>query len=154
MPTPEKTSSVLHCPSTQATEPEAFIFGAVIGPPEARRIGYLTEVQPITERLLDLAGPLKPGQVFRSASPCIGNACKHYDGTGCKLAERVASLLDPVVNALPNCQIRLTCRWFRQEGRAACLRCPQIITDEYGTVEEYRRVGDPDYVEPSNIVTG
>ena len=35
----------------------------------------------------------------------------------------------PVVGALPRCAIRPTCRWFRQEGREACLRCPQVATE-------------------------
>jgi len=39
-------------------------------------------------------------------------------------------MLDPVVSALPRCAIRPVCRWFRQEGRAACLRCPQVATEQ------------------------
>jgi len=33
-----------------------------------------------------------------------------------------------VVSELPSCQIRDTCRWFAEEGGAACLRCPQVVT--------------------------
>ncbi len=38
-------------------------------------------------------------------------------------------MLDPVVSGLPRCAIRPTCRWFREQGRAACIRCPQVVTD-------------------------
>ena len=36
--------------------------------------------------------------------------------------------LDPVVDALPSCSIRNTCRWFADQERAACVRCPQVVT--------------------------
>ena len=42
--------------------------------------------------------------------------------------ERVAHQLEPVVDTLPPCQIRSTCRWFAEQGRQVCLRCPQVIT--------------------------
>jgi len=154
MPTRDNNPASLHCPSAQTTNPDAVVFGLVTGPPEALRIGYLTEVQPVTESLIALAGSAKPGQVFRSAAPCIGHACKHYDGADCALAKRVTSFLEPVVNALPACQIRPTCRWFRQEGKAACVRCPQVITDKHQSVEEYRLVGDPEFVEPVEAAPG
>jgi hypothetical protein len=31
--------------------------------------------------------------------------------------------------ALPACNVRKSCRWFRQEGVAACRVCPEVITD-------------------------
>jgi hypothetical protein len=37
-------------------------------------------------------------------------------------------MLPEVVDSLPACNICRDCRWFRQEGRAACMRCPQIVT--------------------------
>ena len=36
--------------------------------------------------------------------------------------------------------IRRTCRWFAQEGRAACLRCPQILTTNIEADEELMEV--------------
>jgi len=39
-------------------------------------------------------------------------------------------MLDPAVSALPRCAIRPRCRWFRQEGREACLRCPLVATEQ------------------------
>jgi len=46
------------------------------------------------------------------------------------LATRVATMLPPAVSALPRCAIRPTCLWFKQEGPAACLRCPRVATIE------------------------
>jgi hypothetical protein len=64
--------------------------------------------------------------VLRIAAPCI--RCSHHDGTGCRLATRVATMLPPVVRTLPRCAIRTSCLWFRQEGPDACVRCPQVMT--------------------------
>jgi hypothetical protein len=142
----DKKPPVIQCPSAQPTNPGAVVFGVVTGTTESPRIGYLTEAQPVTESLLALAGQANPGQVFRAASPCAGGGCKHFDGTDCRLATRIAQFLDPVVNSLPACEIRPTCRWFRQEGRVACLRCPQVVT-EVCTTDEYRRwIADPESV--------
>ena len=143
----EKRLPDLKCPSALASSSDAVVFGLVTGPRDKPRIGYLTEVQPVTDKLRTLAGSALPGQVFRVAATCTQGACKHFDGTDCRLAARIVTLLDPVVNSLPACQIRSSCRWFRQEGREACIRCPQVITDKAASVEEYRLIGDPDFVE-------
>jgi hypothetical protein len=42
---------------------------------------------------------------------------------------RVVEKLPAVAEDLPPCSIRRNCRWWQQEGKAACQRCPQIITD-------------------------
>ena len=52
----------------------------------------------------------------------------HFDGTRCSLAERIVSQLVPSVDALPVCQIRSTCRWYAEQGGAACMRCTQVVT--------------------------
>lgn len=121
--------SSIDCPSAQPTGEGTMIYGVVTGGQEARRVAYLTEAQPVTPELLALAGDARPGQVFRIAAPCMGGECRHFAGGGCTLARRIVEALDPVVNGLPPCQIRKTCRWFRQEGRAACVRCPQVTTE-------------------------
>ena len=118
------------CPSAQPDMTDAKVFGVQTGNPEdGLRVGYLTEAQPVTPGILAASGDVLPTQVLRVAAPCMGSGCKHFDGSRCQLAARVASMLDPVVSGLPPCAIRPTCRWFRQEGRAACIRCPQIVTD-------------------------
>jgi hypothetical protein len=118
------------CPSAQPDMTDAKVFGVQTGnPKDGLRVGYLTEAHPVTPEILAASGNVLPTQVLRVAAPCMGSGCKHFDGGRCQLAARVASMLDPVVSGLPPCAIRPTCRWFRQEGRAACIRCPQIVTD-------------------------
>jgi hypothetical protein len=118
------------CPSAEPDMADATVFGVQTGNLEdGLRVGYLTEAQPVTADILAATGEALPTQVLRVAAPCMGNGCKHFDGSGCQLAARVASLMEPVVSKLPRCAIRPTCRWFYQEGPAACLRCPQVVTD-------------------------
>src|SRR5215468_6657421 len=57
--------------------------------------------------------------------------CPHFDGANCQLATRVVRILPAVVDRLPACVIRKECRWFSQEGEAACKRCPEITTVSY-----------------------
>jgi hypothetical protein len=45
-----------------------------------------------------------------------------------------------VVNVLPPCIIRKECRWYSQEGRAACKRCPEITTISYDLSPKVREV--------------
>jgi hypothetical protein len=133
----------IRCPSAQPSA-DGIVIGVVTGTAERRRIGYLTQPQRVTEDILALAAPAAPAQVFRMAAPCMGEGCKHFSGGGCHLVKRIVAGFEPVVSALPPCQIRPTCRWFRQEGRAACLRCPQVVTNTYDATDEQWRVADPD----------
>ena len=138
-------NDTIHCPSAQPSA-DGVIIGVVTGTVEERRIGYLKEPQPVTDETLALTGPVEPTQVFRIASPCMGGGCKHFAGGACSLVKRVVASLDPVVGALPPCRIRPTCRWFQQEGRAACVRCPQVVTTTYEGTDLQRWVADPESV--------
>ena len=129
------------CPSAQPDEPDAQVFGVFVNTPEAGlRVGYLTDARPVTPDVLAATGAVKPTEVMRIAAPCMGGGCVHFDGSNCQLAVRVAAMLDPVVGALPRCAIRPTCRWFLQEGRAACMRCPQIATERRDATALQREV--------------
>lgn len=132
----------IDCPSSQATAEGARIFGVITGTPEQHRVGYLTETVPISGEVLDLAGTAKPTEVFRIAAPCANGGCKHFRGNNCTLAQRIVQGVPAVVNALPACQIRSTCRWFRQEGKAACFRCPQVMTDKSSVSEFEKQIAD------------
>jgi len=94
--------------------------------------------------LVALAGSAKPTQLFRIAATCVEGACKHFKGNACSLAQRIAEGAPVVVNALPACQIRSTCRWFRQEGKAACFRCPQVMTDKANASDFEKQVAGAD----------
>jgi hypothetical protein len=126
-PAPERP---ILCPSAEPDMTDAKVFGVQTGSVEdGFRVGYLTEAHPATPDILSVSGDVEPTQVLRIAAHCMGDGCKHFDGASCQLAARVAAMAAPVVSSLPRCAIRPTCRWFRQEGRSACLRCPQIVTD-------------------------
>ena len=92
------------------------------------RLAYLDEPVAATPEILELAAPVAVSEVFRLSARCEEKKCTHFDGARCQLAVRIAKMLPEVVENLPACNIRRECRWFRQEGRAACQRCPQIVT--------------------------
>jgi hypothetical protein len=106
----------------------ARIIGVVGGSPDSPRVALLDEPQTATTELLSLSGPLEPTQIFRFAAHCETSKCSHFDGTDCQLATRIVNILPAVTSDLPTCRIRANCRWYLQEGKPACLRCPQVIT--------------------------
>jgi hypothetical protein len=116
------------CPSAQPNMEGSAVFGVVGGTVEEPRVAYLDKPQPVTEELLKLAEPVLPTEVFRFAAPCAGHGCRHFDGAKCQLAVRTVEILPEAVDILPPCAIRPKCRWWQQEGKAACLRCPLIVT--------------------------
>jgi hypothetical protein len=119
------------CPSAQTDWPGAVAFGVVAGSVEEPRVRHLAEPLPVTDQLLAMTHPLRATEVLRIAAPCAGSACVHFDGENCQLVTRITRLLPVVADALPPCSIRPTCRWWLQEGKSACMRCPQIVTDNY-----------------------
>jgi hypothetical protein len=104
------------------------------------RIVYLNELLPATADVLALSAPLKPTEVYRLSATCAEHKCPHFDGADCKLAARIVNILPAVVDALPPCTIRKDCRWYSQEGGAACRRCPEITTLSYDLSETTREV--------------
>jgi hypothetical protein len=131
------------CPSAQPDMSEAVVFAVAAGTAEERRADYLDEPLPITEKVLELTAPVKPVEVFRVAAPCAGLGCKHFNGLHCTLAQRIVEHLSPAVDQPPPCRIRSNCRWWQQEGKSACLRCPQIVTETAYASDLYRRVSTP-----------
>lgn len=129
----------LLCPSAQPDMKEPRILGVVGGTAEQPELQYLNEYLQASDELLATAAPAKPGQIFRIAARCEEKACCHFDGVRCNLATRIVQILPAVTEGLPACLIRPTCRWYQQEGRAACLRCPQVITETYEPSEDYKR---------------
>jgi hypothetical protein len=131
------------CPSAQPDSQDSVVLGIVGGSVEEPRVAYLKEPEPVTEELLALSEPVKPTEVFRFAAPCAGNECLHFDGTDCRLAKKTVQLLPTAVDRLPRCRLRPKCRWWQQEGGAACLRCPMIVTENYLPSAQQRRAADP-----------
>jgi hypothetical protein len=101
---------------------------------------YLNRPLPATPDVLAMAAPLKPTEVFRLSATCAEHKCPHFDGADCQLAARVVRMLPEAVDALPPCLIRKDCRWYSQEGGAACRRCPEITTVTYDVSAQTREV--------------
>jgi hypothetical protein len=136
----------VQCPSAHPAMPGSRILGVVLGSVESPRVTFLEEPVPTSTALLALAEPVAPTEVFRFAAPCAARACQHFDGARCRLATRIVERLPVAVDALPDCAIRPDCRWWRQEGEAACRRCPLVVTESHGVAElsdELRVAADP-----------
>jgi hypothetical protein len=90
---------------------------------------YLDEPLPVTDDLLASTQPVRPTEVLRFAAPCASELCSHFQGGRCSLVDRVVHILPAVTESLPACVLRPACRWWQQEGKSACQRCPQVVTD-------------------------
>jgi hypothetical protein len=126
--------------------PRSRLLGVIQEYAGERRLAYLDRPEPVTDELLQLSGGEPPTRIFRFAAPCVENGCSHFDGESCRLATRVVRRLPAAVDEPPDCALREACRWWRQEGDAACLRCPMIVTESYCITEEdeeLRVVADP-----------
>jgi len=134
------------CPSTQVDWEEGRIIGVMAGTVEHPELAYLNSPQAITQELLDLAKPLAPEEVFRFAAPCACSGCAHFasEESKCRLAEKVVRWMPKAVEQLPVCAIRADCRWWLQEGRAACLRCPQMVTNDVNPSDQMRMASNPE----------
>jgi hypothetical protein len=121
----------------------AVIFGVVGGTVEQPRVAHLARPLPVTDELLVLAEPASPLQVYRTAAPCAASACMHFAAGRCRLVSRIVDELPEAVDGLPACRLRPACRWWQQEGKAACLRCPLIVTENVNPSEQLRHAIDP-----------
>lgn len=121
-----------YCPSADPSMPNASLLGVHTEKDGVARLAYLDQLAPVTEELLALSSPLEPTRVFRFTAPCATGACAHFDGADCRLATRIVDRLEPAVDELPECPVRPVCRWWSQEGKAACVRCPMVATESYG----------------------
>jgi hypothetical protein len=137
------------CPSAQPDWPGAVAFGIVGGTATDPRVGYLETTQPVSEQLLKLAEPVTAPEVFRFAASCLHGACLHFQDNTCTLVQRVVKLLPEVTLELPDCAIRESCRWWRQEGAVACRRCPQVVTDNYNPSGAMRAASAPRELMPA-----
>ena len=134
----------LLCPSAQVGMTALRLIGVIECTDDGSRVAYLNEDVPVTEELLGQTGSVLPTRVFRLAGNCEERRCAHFDGERCNLVTRIVKLLPPVVDALPVCLIRSTCRWFEQEKSAACVRCPQVVTELSDPTNEFRLAALPD----------
>ena len=139
------------CPSAQPGMDRAMVLGVVQQDGPRPVVEYLNARVPATPEILAQAAPLKPTEVFRLAATCAEHKCPHFDGADCRLATRIVKMLPPVVDSLPPCVIRKECRWFAQEGAAACMRCPEITTVSYDLSPQVREVSGLPITEESIV---
>lgn len=133
---PERLEPSLSCPSVPPNRPGALAFAVAGG----ELLEYLQQPVEVSPELLALAAPAGPTQVFRFTSPCEERGCPNFSGLSCALGRRVVQQLPAVVDSLPACCIRPTCRWYAEQGREICLRCPQIVTEQVNPTPQQRSV--------------
>jgi hypothetical protein len=130
----------LQCPSAQPDWPGAEVFAVMEGTAQAPAARYLASPVPVgdPEELAVLTAPVTPTEAVRVAAPCRTARCGHFRDDRCTLVERVVDRLPVMLTIAPACAIRSECRWWAQEGVAACRRCPQVVTT--------RSTADPNWV--------
>lgn len=136
----------LMCPSAQHQLDGAKVFAVIGGTAEHPEVNYLEEALPVTPEVVALAAPVDPAEVFRISAPCaMGSDCWHFDEDRrkCRLAIRTVRLAPAVVSKPPRCAIRGSCMWWHQEGVSACLRCPQVVTNDSAPAERVIETADP-----------
>ena len=134
----------LLCPSAQSGMTGLRLIGVIERAENGSRVAYLNEDVPVSDELLGQAGSVPTTRVFRLAGNCEEQRCAHFDGTHCNLVTRIVKLLPAVVDSLPVCLIRSTCRWFEQEKAAACVRCPQVVTELSDPTDDFRQAAAPE----------
>jgi hypothetical protein len=139
----DRTSLDLLCPSAQPTVNGAVAIGVVEYAERRAEIAYLERPLPASPGLLRLAEPVRPTEIFRFAAPCQQSACEHWSGADCKLIRRIVQFVPPVSESLPRCHIRTQCRWYAEQGRPACLRCPSVVTQDEAPTPAMRHAALP-----------
>jgi hypothetical protein len=116
------------------------VFLGMITP--AGRVAYVTPTVP-AGTVLDTLDPAAAGSAtspesslesrYRFAGPCVTSSCGFWTGDHCglgaKLVESFRETVGPSQAELPKCAIRRSCRWFAEQGTAACSPCSYVVTD-------------------------
>lgn len=120
------------CPSARCEE-GAILLG-VVGPDGA--VGYVTPELRIDRAFVERAHQGRaPEKRFRFSQPCVEAGCRYWTGSQCAVIQgmrQAAAEADPAeipLASVPKCSIRPRCRWFAQEGAAACRVCSYVITN-------------------------
>jgi hypothetical protein len=102
-------------------------FGVISGTPEETRVAYFRKSALDGFDWRQHFGMQDATRLLRFGARCEETGCAHFASGACSLGGRI-NALPPVVDALPSCLLRPTCRWFAEQGGAVCLRCPQVVT--------------------------
>ena len=131
------------CPSAQPDMEDSVVLGVYEETPDGQQLAWIEKAQPVTPQLLSRTREVDPRNVFRFAARCEESKCVHFDGKDCQLATRIVQILPLAVESLPPCSIRPECRWYQQEGKAACYRCPEIVTHLENASAEMIKAASP-----------
>ena len=145
----------LKCPSYLPEWPGSEAFAIVSGSPDNPDVAYMDRPLPVDDELTAMTAPVDPTEVFRFTGPCLGPRCRHFDRDSetCQLVARAVQLLPVEVVKPPPCAIRKDCVWWNQEGRAACVRCPQVVSLNHRPSEEFTRAATPSSRESNGRTT-
>ena len=122
------TQGTMLCPSSKCKD-GAQLLGIV---KEDGHVDMLKEAIPIDQNFVDIANSGRlPEMRFRFADKCIKTGCKQWTGERCGVIDNVIHQIENLVQVspLPECSIRMDCRWFDQSGADACKVCPYVITE-------------------------
>jgi hypothetical protein len=99
------------------------------------RIGYLGNPLDVDDEFVKRAHEGRtPERRFRFVNRCAESGCHQWTGTRCGVIDKVMKELEGhEAEALPKCGIRPHCRWFAQNGAAACSVCALVVTDTRDT---------------------
>jgi hypothetical protein len=139
----QESGSRLSCPSAQAHQTASAVIGVVSrqdGKPQVTLLPQPVSLQSVAHLIPDT---IPVTEVLRLAAPCAERHCSHFNDHHCTLASRIVSRLQAVVDRLSPCALRPSCRWWHQEGPAACHRCPQIVTEPFRTSDLMRELATP-----------
>jgi len=152
----QEAGSRLNCPSAQPNQTDTAVIGVVGRQDGKPHVSLLTEAVSVHAVAHLIPDTIPMTEVLRLAAPCAERHCSHFNEQRCTLATRIVSRLSPVVNRLSPCALRPSCRWWRQEGPAACHRCPQIVTEPLQPSDLMRELATPivTSVTPRTSTTG
>jgi len=111
--------------------PDSLVIGVVQRDNGQPHVTMLRKAVPLRDVAHLIPDTLRATDVLRLAAPCADGRCQHFADQRCSLASRVVASLPAMVHHPPPCTLRPTCRWWNQEGVAACRRCPQITTQPF-----------------------
>jgi hypothetical protein len=138
-------SDRVSCPSGQPAQGDSLVIGVVVAQGGRSQVSLLPKSVPLRSVARLIPDTIPATEVLRLAAPCAERNCAHFSDDRCTLASRIVARLPPVIDRLSPCALRPSCRWWHQEGPAACHRCPQliIITEPFWSSDLMREVATP-----------
>jgi hypothetical protein len=110
------------CPSSKSQ-----LSSKILGVKQDGLISFFPIPLPVTEDFLKHANEKTDAlSKFRFTGKCIENSCAQWSNKQCGLIDKMLGELNKSIEAIPNCSIRHTCTWFKQESFEACKVCNQI----------------------------